>query len=326
VRPISFFALALLAAPFLVRCASSHAALPAANADASATPVSPGAPGSPSSPADGGASFCERCELESGGIKVALPSNSELSGIAASAIHEGVFYVHNDSGDSPRFFAIDVTGALLATFEVTNATAIDWEDIAVGPCGSGSCVYLSDTGDNDKRRASYAVYRVTEPASLAGLSGTSTKVSSDPLLFRYADGSHDAEALLAHPKTGRLALVTKGDGSSSIYVFPEALTPNATMTLTATGSLTLPSGSPRITAGDFAPDGRGILLRTYSSVWFYAAAEGEAVEAILAGTPCSAPTALEAQGESLAWLRSGAGYVTLSEGQAMLHITHCSAR
>src|SRR4051812_17611618 len=40
---------------------------------------------------------------------------NELSGIAASTLHSSILYVHNDSGDSSRFFAIDTGGRLLST-------------------------------------------------------------------------------------------------------------------------------------------------------------------------------------------------------------------
>ncbi|MGZ4000098.1 MAG: hypothetical protein ACXVIY_05695, partial [Mucilaginibacter sp.] len=36
----------------------------------------------------------------------------EISGIAASGIHDGVYYVHNDSGDTSRFFAITPDGKI----------------------------------------------------------------------------------------------------------------------------------------------------------------------------------------------------------------------
>jgi len=39
----------------------------------------------------------------------------EVSGIAASGINEGIYYVHNDSGDSSRFFAITASGKLVST-------------------------------------------------------------------------------------------------------------------------------------------------------------------------------------------------------------------
>ena len=39
-----------------------------------------------------------------------------------------------------RFFAIDAAGSPLATFTVSGASAVDWEDIARGPCPAGTCV------------------------------------------------------------------------------------------------------------------------------------------------------------------------------------------
>src|SRR5262245_60198635 len=41
---------------------------------------------------------------------------NELSGIAVSPDQPGVLFVHNDSGDSSRFFAIDPEGTLKAIF------------------------------------------------------------------------------------------------------------------------------------------------------------------------------------------------------------------
>lgn len=32
--------------------------------------------------------------------------NNETSGLAASTAHKGILYIHNDSGDTSRFFAI----------------------------------------------------------------------------------------------------------------------------------------------------------------------------------------------------------------------------
>jgi hypothetical protein len=40
----------------------------------------------------------------------------EISGIAASAVNADLFYVHNDSGDTSRFFAINTEGKLKATY------------------------------------------------------------------------------------------------------------------------------------------------------------------------------------------------------------------
>src|SRR5207247_1030146 len=101
------------------------------------------------------------------------------------------------------------SGVLLAEFDLGGATNVDWEDIAVGPCSSGTCVFLGDTGDNDMNRTQYAVYRVAEPDPAAG---AKQMVPSTRLPFVYPDGPHNAEALLVHPTTGDVYVVTKVGG------------------------------------------------------------------------------------------------------------------
>ena len=78
---------------------------------------------------------------------------NETSGIVGSRSLPGTLWVHNDSGDSARFFAIGTTGALQGQFSLQNATATDWEDIAIGPkSGGGNYLYLGDIGDNSANR------------------------------------------------------------------------------------------------------------------------------------------------------------------------------
>ncbi|RYD90585.1 MAG: hypothetical protein EOP54_23765, partial [Sphingobacteriales bacterium] len=78
----------------------------------------------------------------------------ETSGIAASSINPDIFYVHNDSGDTSRFFAIDTKGNLKSTIyfhgDEKPLGVGDCEDIAVGPGPKKgqSYVYLGDIGDN----------------------------------------------------------------------------------------------------------------------------------------------------------------------------------
>jgi hypothetical protein len=89
--------------------------------------------------------------------------------------------------------------------------------------------------------------------------------------------------------------------------------------------LTAPAGSPRFTGGDVSPNGTGFLLRTYTHVFFVPMAKDQSVAAALSAPLCSLPVAREEQGEAIAWLRSGDGFLTTSEGVgAPLNVVHCS--
>jgi hypothetical protein len=246
----------------------------------------------------------------------------EASGVVASAIHPGVFYVHNDAGGDPEIFAVGAQGEDLGAFEVEGADAVDWEDIGRGPCPAGSCLYLADIGDNDLKRSTYTIYRVPEPGAV----GSDGEVEADAFSFVYPDGSHNAETLLVHPDTGAITIVTKvASGASSLYELDLPPSPGGALVASKAGEIAPPDGSPRFTGGDVHPSAEGVLLRTYSHALFYPALPGQRVAEALSGAPCAVPVAAEEQGEAIAWTRDGAGYVTVSEGaHADLHAVHCA--
>ncbi len=248
-------------------------------------------------------------------------SVKETSGLVASKTHPGVLYTHNDSGDSARFFAVGGDGAKLGTYHVTNADAVDWEDMARGPCAdpARSCLYIGDIGDNAKDRATYVIYRVEEPATLGD---GDFDVTAEVFPFVYENGSHDAETLLVHPMTGQVYVVSKED-DTRIYSLPLPLSAT-TMTAQRQGNANVPDLSPLVTGGDIRNDGGAILLRTKQSVWRYELGGGDTVEAALERLPCEATSAYESQGEAVAFGASGDGYFTMGEGKdEVIHVFDC---
>ena len=251
----------------------------------------------------------------------------EASGLAASRLHPGVLYAHNDSGDTARFFAFDASGADLGTFTLEGVTAIDWEDMGAGPCADGTspCLYFADIGDNAEQRSELLLHRVPEPTKLGP--GT-TAIVPETFRFRYPTGPQDAEALFVDPRDGRVYVLTKTIRAADLQALPAALDPNVVMETTAVGKVQLGDLLPTITAADMAPDAHGVLVRTYSSVWFFAVERGASVATSLAASPCAFPVAPgESQGEALAWLADSSGYVTISEGTGQkLSKIACGAR
>lgn len=317
----------LLAIFTLSACGDSGAPNDATSSGSSASSMSTtggGAQGGADAGGVGGVlSDCLSCGAVSDLGTPAVAALTETSGLAASAAHDDVFYAHNDSGDSARFFAFRADGTDLGTYEIKNATAVDWEAMSRGPCGdpSKSCLYFGDIGDNLAQRSTYAVYRVEEPASLRA--GTFT-LTAEVLRFRYPGGPHNAEALMVHPTTGEVFVVTKSARKTQIYVLPMPLDPSKTVTATLLGEVLVPDLIKLVTGADLHPAGTGILLRTYSNVHYYPVARGESVQVALSKTPCEMPPAGELQGETVAWTATGDGYRTLAEGRGQaLHGSSC---
>lgn len=266
---------------------------------------------SPATTTGAGMDLCQSClgAAQSPTGALAHPELAEASGLAASRVHDGVFYVHNDSGGAPRFFAIDDTGADRGTYVVNEAAAIDWEDAASGPCdatGGESCIYLGDIGDNAETRGSYALYRVREPASITA---GGHNINADTFTFNYEDGSHNAETVIVDPSTADVYIVTKSEvAASGIYRFAAPLTTGAV--LSKVGEVKIPTGTPLVTGGSAHEN--GVLLRTYSNVLLFT--EGADVATRLSGSACAVAAPPELQGEAVAWQRDGLGYLTVAEG------------
>ncbi len=257
--------------------------------------------------------------------KIESAELDEISGIAASRRQPGVFFVHNDSGDVPRFFAVNEAGRTLAEIGLPVPRLVDVEDIAVaGGPGGKSMVYLADIGDNGARtglgfaRRVVTVYRAQEPDLTAKHPGKFALGKVDALNFSYPDHGHDAEVLLVDPVSGDLYIVTKeSDGQSIVFRAKAPLSTGPAHELEQVGRLVFGRGSlpgnHMPTGGDVAPTGEAIVIRTYSSTFVWDRPAGASIAEALQGPPRAVPTPAQPQGEAVTFAADGRGLYTISE-------------
>ncbi len=242
---------------------------------------------------------------------------NELSGLVASRVNAGVLYANNDSGDTARFFAMDSDAKALGRFELDGAKANDWEDLSIGPCPAGTCVYIGDIGDNLLARTDCAVYRVKEPELPAGKVVGTVKVLFERFPFQYPNAEkHNAETLFVHPVSGEVFIVDKqfpGD-PSTVFKFPMPMDATKTAVLIKVATLAVPAPKDNsLTGGALSPDGTSLLLRMYNRLVELKLPEGAPFEKIFSAKATAVPVSAEQQGEAVAWRADGRGYFTASE-------------
>lgn len=252
------------------------------------------------------ASASETCRLVDD--VVPLPIDLiESSGAAFSVSSPGIVWSHNDSGGEAELFAVDARGRLVARVAVTGAINEDWEDISLGPCAEGRCLYIGDIGDNEAARSEIVVYVVTEPSV-----GERTTSPARRYAMRYPEGPRDAESLFVMPD-GDLFIVTKGGESRiELYRYPAPLEASgiATLELVQALSATPVPLADQVTAAD--ADANWVVLRTYISLLAYRAED-------LLGAAEASPISVdlrsiaEGQGEGIALGADGSVALT-SEG------------
>jgi hypothetical protein len=234
----------------------------------------------------------------SSAVTASLRDLPEASGLAASQSNAELFWAHNDSAE-PYVFAVAGDGSARGRIRVAGASVFDWEAVTTAPCSGGTCLFVGDIGDNDRRRRSIMIYRVPEPSPSEKATKDATAIEAS-----YPEGPQDAEAMFF--ADDHLFIVTKGEGTPArLYRLP-SIDESSPQTLQLVATLT--NGAPdkpyRITDAAISPDGRWVAMRTNDLVLFYDRAP------LLGGAPGTALSfdlrgLREPQGEGVAWSDAG---------------------
>lgn len=244
----------------------------------------------------------------------------EVSGITASVLNKDIYYVHNDSGDSSRLFAITPDGKLVSTitYKWPNGGVYehDCEDIATGPgpIRGKSYIYIGDIGDNNSLKGSVTIHRIMERTAFA--TKEKAEAIDRPVNLKYPDGPKDAETLMIDPVDRLIYIITKRKDSVTVYTAPLKYNPGDTVMLTKRCKLFFEGIKPFkwITGGDISKDGQQILLKSYQKVYYWQRKANEPVWETLKRKPAEPAYKQERLGEAIGFTADGKGYLTTSEG------------
>ncbi|WP_324783427.1 WD40 repeat domain-containing protein [Streptomyces sp. H51] len=226
------------------------------------------------------------------------PRITESSGLAASRLHPGIYWTHNDSDDGPYLYAVDsATGRTVARVTLTGiGSPRDVEAISIGP---GNQIYVGDIGDNLGGKWPYVwIYRLPEPKKL-----TDQTVRATQYVVKYADGARDAESLVVDPKTGRAYIIDKNEDGGHLYQGPATLSPSGANVFRPVATVDLWA-----TDAALSPDGRRLAVRGYFGGIWYDFDGGRIKREGRLDVP------LQGQGESVSYSADGSKLLYGSEG------------
>lgn len=269
-----------------------------------------------------------------GGVEKGVVEESslkEISGITASRKNPGVLWVHNDSGDSARVFAMNDAGGHLGIYNLSGAGADDYEDIAIGPGPDANkdYLYIADMGNNDGlTNQTFSIYRVAEPNISPSQSPVEVSLGEvEQLLVKYPDGlRHDSETLLVDPVNGDIYVCTRDrwdddNGTMKVYRFAAPQVAGDVNVMDHVADVQLVSGQMAV-GGDISRAGRLIIIRTRGTaesvlIW-QRDLQGQLWDAFT-NPMCEVPSITEPQGEAVCFDSSGCGYFTVSEFKGGVH-------
>lgn len=152
--------------------------------------------------------------------KFTLPQEvSETSGLL---FFNGKIITHNDSGDTANLYEIDsLSGTLLRTITVANATHIDWEDIAENE----NYIFIGDFGNNNGNRTDLTIYKIAKADFIANNTVTAELIQfaySEQEDFSVRTNAHnfDAEAMVVINNTILLFTKNWSNLETDVYAIP----------------------------------------------------------------------------------------------------------
>lgn len=253
--------------------------------------------------------------------RIEAPDVTESSGLSASECQD-VLWTHNDAGNEPLIFAMDLTGKHLGAWKVEGTKNSDWESIATHRDSGGACfLMIGDLGDNEKVRKTLEIYRIPEPKVSAN---TASSTAADPMTtgmaevmkYSYSDGSHNAETLLVHPKTGDIYIVTKEkSGPASVYKIGQQFGSPEILRAERVARISVPSRPEGLlTGGSFSPDGTRLMLCDKKGGYEYVLpADSVDVDEIWKQKPVAVGLGDRIQGEGVSYGRDGMTLFASSE-------------
>jgi MYXO-CTERM domain-containing protein len=223
---------------------------------------------------------------------------TESSGLAASRLHPGIYWTHNDSDDGPYLYAVDsATGETVARLTLTGiGSPRDVEAISIGPDNQ---IYVGDIGDNLGGTWPYVwIYQLPEPKVLKDQTLRATQY-----VVKYSDGPRNAESLVVDPKTGRAYIIDKNEDGGHLYEGPAKLSASGT-------NIFKPVATVDLWATDAAisPNGEQLAVRGYFGGIYYDWNGGKIKRAGRLNVP------LQGQGESVTYTDDGTRLLYGSEG------------
>ena len=208
------------------------------------------------------------------------PDLSEVSGLAASRVHAGVYWALNDGGNGENLIAIRSDGSRVVAVHVAGVKNVDWEDIDSFELDGRKYLMIADTGDNGGIRKTLALHFVEEPAVLHD--GDTLKPAWSTT-FRWPDGARDCEASAVDASSGEVLLISKKRVPPELFRLPlhpgeELQTAELITTLSGIDqpSETQLKDNPvygryrsQISGADLSPNGRVLAVLNYHSIHLY---------------------------------------------------------
>lgn len=220
------------------------------------------------------------------------------------------FWTHNDSGNPAQLFAIDSTGVIHRTVEVSGDANIDWEEVAKDDAGN---LYIGNFGNNSLNRTDLRIAKIPSIDTC-----TTNAVVTELIQFSYPDqydfppngsyGNFDMEAMFYHQDSLHLFSKDRSNPSTGYTKHYTLPTVGGTYTAHLVDSFQTNHTSffLAVTSADISENGDQMVMLSADKIWLFGNFTGTDY---FGGTAASLSLNVFSQKEGICF-RNGFMYVT----------------
>jgi len=263
--------------------------------------------------------------------QVTSPLLSETSGITASRTQPGVYWIHNDSGNSNHLYGIDASGDLLMQVGLADINNWDFEDIAIGPGPDATVdyIYVADIGANQRGRDAVRIYRLEEPKVTRGVLNLPLS-EIDRFDFSYENPTgpgtwnRNAESFAVDPVTGDIVVIEKHTqtvngvpNASWVYrIRQDELVTDTTIIAKpmVAARVRYNAGTVASTAADFSVDGKVLIVKNHNEIVAWARNANQSIFDAMSRNPESDCVFNGPGGEAITVAADGSALYSIPEG------------
>ena len=149
--------------------------------------------------------------------------NQQIEETSGLIFFDGRLITLNDSGNPPYLYEIDtINGDILRTVTISNATNVDWEDIAQ----DSLYIYIADIGNNSGDRTDLKIYRISKSDYIFNnsiMADTISFVYNNQTDFssNYHNTEFDAEALSVYNDSLIIFMKDWVNNTTRTYTLPK---------------------------------------------------------------------------------------------------------
>lgn len=213
------------------------------------------------------------CSSDKDELKVVYKLPTTLDEVSGIEWVDSALWAIEDSGNENNLYRLNTEGDIAHTIRITDATNVDWEDLASDQTGN---IYIGDFGNNDNLRQDLCIYKVGKETLQNNETTALAKTT-----FSYPDQTafppvaserwYDVEAFIVYQNHFYLFTKnrsTSSDGSVSLYKIPNQPGPQ---TATLLGKFTSCSdfNTCAITAAAISPDQQKVAILSHDKIWLF---------------------------------------------------------